>query len=77
MTAPLTLDDATQFTREVLWRGELVLLVTTKYARGWQVVMHRSLDGPSLWSPVGRSIFPTAQAALDAAMGTPQITEAS
>ena len=73
---PLTLDDATQFIRQVLLRGDPVLLVVTQHVSGWQVTMRRTPQGSALWSAVGKSSFRTAQAALDAAMATPQITEA-
>ena len=83
----LTIDDATQFTRPVLWEGAPARLTMSRVAVGrWSVGVievggwrdDRWLVSGSepKWGMHRVHPFPTAQAALDAAMATPQITEA-
>jgi len=86
MTAPLTLNDATQFTRAVLWDGQRsTLTISTQQGGGWFAFMHREdwssrwlrhVGERTFWATMSPTRFPTAQAAFDAAMATPQITEA-
>ncbi len=81
---PLTLDDATQFTRPVLHDRRPATLLVTKTKGTWDCVSIDRRSGRAVWlykslrlswEPNAMTPFPTAQAALDAAMATPQITE--